>query len=144
MARLPRIEATTFSFRLMEMVCHDSYPLNSENASPPGTFTLYLSPAAGASTAIPQRANPTNTLFRTLLRLMSTLLIGDVSFIPATCRLSAPQPYVRRTSQASLRRAFLGVFRARRERPPRGGVRSPGPGQRQTPSLQSRHGRAAA
>src|SRR6478736_2752779 len=28
----------TFSFRLMEMACHPSYPLNSANASPPGTF----------------------------------------------------------------------------------------------------------
>ena len=33
----------TLSFRLMEIDCHASYPLNSENASPPGTFTVYLS-----------------------------------------------------------------------------------------------------
>src|SRR4029450_5521930 len=49
----------------METSCQLSYPLNSENASPPGTFTLYLSwadmaPAAEAlmsavATAIAQR-----------------------------------------------------------------------------------------
>ena len=27
----------------METTCQLSYPLNSENASPPGTFTVYLS-----------------------------------------------------------------------------------------------------
>jgi hypothetical protein len=43
------VTATTLSFRLMEMVCHASYPLNSENASPPGTFKVYLSWAACAS-----------------------------------------------------------------------------------------------
>src|SRR5262245_41883397 len=35
--------AATFSFRLKPMACHPSYPLNSENANPPGTFTVYLS-----------------------------------------------------------------------------------------------------
>ena len=45
---LPRITATTRSFRLMEMACHPSYPLNSENARPPGTFTVYLSCAETA------------------------------------------------------------------------------------------------
>jgi hypothetical protein len=34
MAGFPRITATTFSLRLKEMVCHPSYPLNSESASP--------------------------------------------------------------------------------------------------------------
>src|SRR5436190_7035606 len=34
--------ATNLLFRLIAMVCHASYPLNSENASPPGTLTAYL------------------------------------------------------------------------------------------------------
>src|SRR5579864_6102322 len=37
----------------METSCHPSYPLNSENASPPGTFSVYLSWAA--------RTRPTRT-----------------------------------------------------------------------------------
>src|ERR1051325_10332198 len=34
------------------MACHPSYPLNSENASPPGTFTEYLSCAKTAKALI--------------------------------------------------------------------------------------------
>src|SRR5262245_16714617 len=35
--------ATTRSFRLMEIACQPSYPLNSDIARPPGTFAAYLS-----------------------------------------------------------------------------------------------------
>src|SRR5580658_2045752 len=38
------------------MASHDSYPLNSENASPPGTFRAYLSTAARTT---PARASNT-------------------------------------------------------------------------------------
>src|SRR5512147_567562 len=34
---------------LMATTCHFSYPLKSENASPPGTFTVYLSCAENAA-----------------------------------------------------------------------------------------------
>ena len=37
----------------METNCQPSYPLNSENASPPGTFTVYLS---WADMALPPKA----------------------------------------------------------------------------------------
>src|SRR5205807_10492936 len=37
----------------METTCQFSYPLNSENASPPGTFTLYLT---WADRALPPNA----------------------------------------------------------------------------------------
>src|SRR3989442_1103752 len=40
----------------METACQASYPLNSENASPPGTFTVYLSWAAWADMAPPPKA----------------------------------------------------------------------------------------
>src|SRR2546426_7496571 len=40
----------------METTCQVSYPLNSENASPPGTFTVYLSWAAWADMALPPKA----------------------------------------------------------------------------------------
>src|SRR5437016_5136348 len=56
---LHRIIATTLSFRLMEMACHPSYPLNSENASPPGTFTVYLS---CAEMALPTKMASTNAI----------------------------------------------------------------------------------
>ena len=39
--------ATAFSLELTAMVSQLSNPLNSENASPPGTFTVYLSFDAG-------------------------------------------------------------------------------------------------
>src|SRR2546422_2915037 len=41
----------------METVCQPSYPLNSENASPFGTFTVYLSCAARAM--LPETASDT-------------------------------------------------------------------------------------
>src|SRR5438093_10174986 len=40
----------------MERTCQASYPLNSENASPPGTFKVYLSWAAWADMALPPKA----------------------------------------------------------------------------------------
>src|SRR5438046_9708762 len=40
----------------MERTCQTSYPLNSANASPPGTFKLYLSWAAWADMALPPKA----------------------------------------------------------------------------------------
>src|SRR5438552_15110714 len=40
----------------MERTCQASYPLNSENASPPGTFRVYLSWTAWADTALPPKA----------------------------------------------------------------------------------------
>src|SRR5262245_40509974 len=43
----------------MEIACHASYPLNSENASPPGTFTVYLSCA--------EMAKPPNTASHTVV-----------------------------------------------------------------------------
>src|ERR1700748_1650840 len=43
---LARIIANACSVLLTETDCQSSYPLNSENASPPGTDTVYLSCAA--------------------------------------------------------------------------------------------------
>src|ERR1700678_1128749 len=45
-----------------------SYPLNSENARPPGTFTVYLSCAA--------KATPPNTASAIALALITTLLFS--------------------------------------------------------------------
>src|ERR1700719_2095309 len=43
----------------METTCQDSYPLNSENASPFGTFTVYLS---CAGMAMPPETASTNAM----------------------------------------------------------------------------------
>src|SRR6266404_3499757 len=51
----------------MEMACHDSYPLNSENASPPGTFTVYFSCAEMARP-------PTTASTPTIIAIVSILL----------------------------------------------------------------------
>src|SRR5215470_1282449 len=60
------------------MVCQPSYPLNSENASPLGTFTVYLSCAARAM--LPETASETATITTagTLLPFISfpSLLVG--------------------------------------------------------------------
>src|SRR5215471_12730527 len=47
-------------FWLMETTCQASYPLNSENASPPGTLTVYLSCCARAK--LPKTASNTATI----------------------------------------------------------------------------------
>src|SRR5262245_35866542 len=46
----------------MDMVCQPSYPLNSENASPPGTCTAYLAcPASWAEVSLPPKTASTET-----------------------------------------------------------------------------------
>src|SRR5438034_8521941 len=63
---LARITAISFSFRLMETVCQPSYPLNSENASPFGTRTVYLAWAVScAEVALPPRTASTVTASET-------------------------------------------------------------------------------
>src|SRR6185436_12958581 len=64
----------TFSFRLMEIVCHASYPLNSANATPPGTFTLYLSCAEMTSPARSPTHSAVTPIVITLLRFIQYLL----------------------------------------------------------------------
>src|SRR5689334_3145363 len=74
----------------METTCHVSYPLNSENASPPGTFTLYLSfsSEAGASSVTTPRRNATTTVMWTPLRLMSNLLESKSDWVNDLLRQS--------------------------------------------------------
>ena len=74
-AGLPRIMATTFAFRLMEIACHLSYPLNSENASPPGTFTLYLSCAEMARPPATASHTVATPIVNTLLRFIAAPLL---------------------------------------------------------------------
>src|SRR5256885_9502111 len=63
----------------METTCQASYPLNSENPSPPGTFTLYLSWVAWADTALPPTAL-TSAVTIAIVR-MRWLFITSSSFV---------------------------------------------------------------
>src|SRR5258707_10984670 len=76
MAGLPRITATAFGFRLTETTCQASYPLNSENESPFGTFTVYLSCAEMAQL-------PTKASTSVIIEIVSIPLpfIASTSFI---------------------------------------------------------------
>src|SRR5262249_20905197 len=72
---LARIAAITLSLWLMETVCQLSYPLNSENASPFGTRTLYLAPPVSCAVAAltPTTASPetaSNTTMLTTTRML--------------------------------------------------------------------------
>src|SRR5207245_2436002 len=63
----------------METTCQASYPLNSENASPPGTFKVYLSWAAWADRALPPKAL-TSAVTVAIVR-MRLLFITNSSFV---------------------------------------------------------------
>src|SRR2546422_1019836 len=60
----------------METTCQASYPLNSENASPPGTFKVYLS---WADRALPPKAL-TSAVTIAIVR-MRLLFITNSSFV---------------------------------------------------------------
>jgi hypothetical protein len=59
----------------MEMACHPSYPLNSENASPPGTFTVYLS---CAEMALPTKMASTNAIMTITQERVTKFLYGQI------------------------------------------------------------------
>src|SRR5207245_6187565 len=71
----------------MDTTCQASYPLNSENASPPGTFKVYLS-AAWADMALPPKALTsavTIAIVRTRLLFItnsSFVKLGGLDFFP--------------------------------------------------------------
>src|SRR5256885_10389756 len=78
----------------METVCQLSYPLNSENASPFGTRTVYLAwPVSCAEVALLPRMASTETASETttittagtLLLFIATLLV--VYWLPVTARI---------------------------------------------------------
>src|SRR3989442_7701672 len=72
----------------MERTCQASYPLNSENASPPGTFTVYLSWAAWADMALPPKALTSAVTIATVsMRLLfvtssSSVKLGGLDCFP--------------------------------------------------------------
>src|SRR4051794_5342519 len=74
------------------MVCHASYPLNSEKASPPGTLAVYLSGAAAIrlpTTASHPTAIPIVSMF--LRFIQSPLVSSCVETVSDARRLSVDQ-----------------------------------------------------
>src|SRR4030095_6454590 len=90
-----RIVASRSPSRLAETSCHSSYPLNSENASPPGTFTVYLS---CAKLAVPPRT----------ARDAETIPIAS---LPLSLMIAPFECYFH-----SLRREIVGAHRDRNSR----------------------------
>src|SRR5437879_7506710 len=72
----------------METTCQASYPLNSENASPPGTLKVYLSWAAWADRSLPPKAlTSAVTIAIVHMRLLfitssSVVKLGGLDFFP--------------------------------------------------------------
>src|SRR5262245_15280414 len=58
----------------MEMRCQPSYPLNSENASPPGSVTVYLS---WADSELPPPKAPTSAVTRATVRMRSLFITSS-------------------------------------------------------------------
>src|SRR5262245_56739763 len=67
----------------MEMACQSSYPLNSDIASPPGTFALYLSCAAMATPATTASTTARITPIWTFIR--NRLLLMLAALLPSCC-----------------------------------------------------------
>ena len=80
--------AITLSFRLRPMACQSSYPLNSDIASPPGTFAAYLSCAAMAMPARTASQTVAIPMVNRLLRFIRELL----SFFQSQRDLTGPVP----------------------------------------------------
>src|SRR5215472_1462850 len=78
----PRITAYTPPFSLIATTGQSSYPLNSENASPPGTCTVYLS---CAEIALPPKTASTTAMIT---------ISADAIFVMAhSCQPLKPQAY---------------------------------------------------
>src|SRR5882762_5148947 len=90
----------------METVCQLSYPLNSENASPFGTRTVYLAwPVSCAEVALlPRTASETTTI-----TTAGILLLFNASLLVVYC-CQLPQGFERR---AQLRCEELGLLPGR-------------------------------
>src|SRR5579871_1160193 len=124
MAGLPTVIAITFSLRLIEMACQLSYPRNSENARPPGTFTAYLSWAANVSPPTQKEPTQPPQLCEYLYVSRKASWLQQYSVTAADSCRPAPPRCRQRTNRASSRRAPRYAFRARRALPPLGEVRS--------------------
>src|SRR3954469_3417120 len=106
------------------MVCHASYPLNSEKASPPGTVAVYLSGAAAIrlpTTASHPTAIPIVSMF--LRFIQSPLVSSCVETVSDARRLSVDQTLEHVVAQFA-RSAGASKPRPRRGRCGRAGGRT--------------------
>src|SRR5271155_1309117 len=81
--RFATISLITFwaSVRLGPTACQSSYPLNSENASPFGTFTVYLSCAAMAQPPMTASTPVIAAIVAILLHFIEHSLISGLRFL---------------------------------------------------------------
>src|SRR5205809_6480450 len=85
----------------MDTSCQASYPLNSENASPPGTFKLYLS---WANRALPPKVL-TSAVMIAIVRMQwlftssSFVQVGGLDFLPDGGRCARPEPEARKVAE---------------------------------------------
>src|SRR5438093_5035605 len=71
----------------METVCQLSYPLNSENASPFGTRTVYLAwPVSCAEVALLPRKASTETASETTMITTAGILLLFIATLLVVCR----------------------------------------------------------
>src|SRR6266550_9004303 len=78
---------------LMDTSCQASYPLNSENASPPGTFKLYFS---WANRALPPKILTSAVMIgivrmRLLFTSSSFVQVSRLHFLPDGARCALPE-----------------------------------------------------
>src|SRR5947207_12335595 len=92
----------------METVCQLSYPLNSENASPFGTRTVYLAwPVSCAEVArLPRTASTATASETTMITTAGILLLFIATFL-VVYWLQSPQGFERR---AQLRCEEVGLL----------------------------------
>src|SRR5437867_3959255 len=97
----------------MATVCQPSYPLNSENASPFGTRTVYLAwPLSCAETALPPKTASTETASET-----TTIITAGILLLFTATLLSSSSAQTTLTV-TSMWHGSMGTPGARRPREP--------------------------
>src|SRR5262244_2923418 len=83
----------------MATACHDSYPLNSDIARPPGTFAAYLSLSCAEMARPPTTASHTTAIpiVSTLLRFIAPPFPINCGVVSLLCGTSSRLEYSRPT-----------------------------------------------
>src|SRR5262245_21269541 len=99
------------------MACQLSYPLNSDIASPPGTFAAYLSCLSCADVANPPRMEShtvANPIVRTLLRVITEPPMSSLAVV--RLRIHWTMVSIARSAERERERLDAGVEEFDRER----------------------------
>src|SRR5262245_4938891 len=86
----------------MAIVCQPSYPLNSENARPPGTFTVYLSGLPCANMTKPPRTARHTVTVPIVSALLRFIAVPPVTETPVVVMLP-PKSAVTASHQTGVR-----------------------------------------